>query len=396
MSAASREVSRAVTSGVVAVVVTTVPALAVAVPDYEMPFSCAQLWRGTTRPTHSPSPRAIDFNRRGDLGDLVLASAPGVVTRVENLGNRSYGRWVRVDHGRGYSSLYAHLRATWVRVGQRVDQGTVLGLVGATGSATGPHLHFEERRRSRLRRASFHQRIYRFGAGRSRSCSDVPLAGDWGGSGADQPGVFRRRPKGTFRLRMPDGSTTVVPHGRAADVPTVGDWNGDARTDVGVWRPATQTFLLRQALGTVHRVRLGQPGDVPVAGDWNGDLVTDVGVWRPATHTFRLLRENGSQQRIPLGAVGSQPLTGDWNGDGLTEVGVFNARPGMFVLRRVGVGGVVTVEKVAFGSAHSLPVVGDWDGDGDDDPGVWSRSTATFALRTSAGVTRSRFGLPRR
>jgi len=396
MNAACGGLPRTVTCGAVAVVVATAPAMAAAVPDYEMPFSCSQLWTGTTRPTHSPSSRAIDFNRRGDLGDLVLASAPGVVTRVQNLGNRSYGRWVRVAHGKGSSSLYAHLRATWVRVGQRVDQGTVLGLVGATGSATGPHLHFEERVGSRVRRATFHQRVYRYGRGSSRNCSDVPLAGDWAGSGADQPGVFRRAARGGFRLRLPDGTADVVRYGRAADVPAVGDWDGDDRTDVGVWRPRTATFLLRQDLGPVKQVRLGRPGDVPVTGDWNGDVATDVGVWRPATHTFRLRQPDGSARSVTLGTVASQPVTGDWNGDGRTEVGVFNAGTGTFVLRRVAAGGAVTVEKVAFGDGDSLPVTGDWDGDGDDDLGTWSRSTATFALRTSAGVTRSRFGQPRR
>ena len=62
-----------------------------------------QRWTGSTRPLHSPSSRAIDFNRRGDLGDLVLATAPGVVTRAENLGNRSYGRFLQVTHGGGQS-----------------------------------------------------------------------------------------------------------------------------------------------------------------------------------------------------------------------------------------------------------------------------------------------------
>jgi hypothetical protein len=396
MGAARRGRPRVLGSAVVAAVVTAVPTLAVAAPDYEMPFSCSQRWTGSTRPSHSPSPRAIDFNRRGDLGDLVVASAPGVVSRVENLGNRSYGRWVRVEHGNGHSSLYAHLRAAWVRVGQRVDQGAVLGLVGATGSATGPHLHFEERHGNRVRRPTFHQSIHAYGTRRSRSCSDVPVAGNWDGLGADELGVFRRRAKGRFRLLRPDGTTTVITLGGGADVPVVGDWGGDARADVGVWRPKTQTFLLRQGPATGERVRLGRPGDVPVAGDWNGDRATDVGVWRPATQTFRLLREDGSQQGIRLGTVGSQPVTGDWNADGLTEVGVFNAGAGMFVLRRVGPAGAVTIDKVTFGGLGSLPVVGDWDADGVDDLGTWSPGTATFSLRTSAGVTTSRFGLPRR
>jgi hypothetical protein len=352
MGVACRAKSRVTTTAVLVLVVLTVPAMAVGVPDFEMPFPCSQRWVGSARPTHSPSPRAIDFNRRGDLGDLVLASAPGVVSRVENLGNRSYGRFIQVDHGGGQTSLYAHLSAAWVRPGERVDQGAILGLVGATGSATGPHLHFEERVGSGLRRPVFHQRLYHFGPGRSASCSDVPVAGDWDGSGTVSLGVFRRTAPSRFRFLMPDGTAKVIPAGRASDV--------------------------------------------AVMGDWNGDGITDVGVWRPATHTFRLL-VNGSVQLISMGVVGSQPITGDWNGDGLDELGVFNAGAGVFVLRKAVLGGPVTLEKVPFGDQGSLPVVGDWNGDGIDDLGAWSRATATFALRTSTGVvTRKRFGLPRR
>jgi len=379
----------------VALVVASVPAVAAAVPDHEMPFPCSQRWTGSTRPSHSPSSRAIDFNRPNDLGDLVLASAPGVVSRVENLGNRSYGRWIMVEHVDGHSSLYAHLRATWVRVGQRVDQGAVLGVVGSTGGSTGPHLHFEERVGSRVRRATFHRSFYTYGTRTSLNCSDVPVAGNWNGAGADEVGVFRRVSPSRFRMRMANGTTTVISLGRGGDVPVVGDWDGNGRADVGVWRPRTRIFWLRDAAGAVDPVRLGQLGDVPVTGDWDGDGLTDVGVWRPATRSFHLRQSDGTQEVIPMGAVGSRPITGDWDGDGSTEVGVFNAGTGMFVLRRVDAGGAVTIERVPFGTATSLPVVGDWDGNGVDDLGTWAPGKAMFSMRTAAGVTRSPYGVPR-
>ena len=81
-------------------------------PDYEMPFPCGDTWDGSSRPNHSPSALAIDWNRPEDLGAMVVASAPGVVTTAVDLGNRSYGRYVVVDHGGGRTSLYAHLDAS--------------------------------------------------------------------------------------------------------------------------------------------------------------------------------------------------------------------------------------------------------------------------------------------
>jgi murein DD-endopeptidase MepM/ murein hydrolase activator NlpD len=57
-----------------------------------------------------------------------------------------YGRAVILDHGRGYTTLYAHMSGFGkIRQGQRISQGTVIGRVGSTGLATGPHLHYEFR-----------------------------------------------------------------------------------------------------------------------------------------------------------------------------------------------------------------------------------------------------------
>jgi len=56
-----------------------------------------------------------------------------------------YGNLVRIDHGNGVETRYAHLSAFRVAVGQFVNPGDVVGLMGATGSATGVHLHFEVR-----------------------------------------------------------------------------------------------------------------------------------------------------------------------------------------------------------------------------------------------------------
>ena len=118
--------------------------VASAAPTFKLPFGCGQVWSGQTRTGHSPA-NAIDFNRSGDEGDAVRASAGGTVSTVRNLGNESYGRYVVIDHGGGYTTYYAHLQDWTVSVGQSVARGTIIGHVGSTGGSSGPHLHYEQR-----------------------------------------------------------------------------------------------------------------------------------------------------------------------------------------------------------------------------------------------------------
>ena len=76
-------------------------------------------------------------------GTPVKAAAPGEVIYDGWL--RGYGRVVVLDHGKGYSTLYAHLSASLVKEGQVVKNGAVIARVGKTGNTTGYHLHFEVR-----------------------------------------------------------------------------------------------------------------------------------------------------------------------------------------------------------------------------------------------------------
>jgi len=123
-------------------------------PRFQLPFPCSQVWAGQTRTDHNPQ-NSVDFNRVDDFGDTVVAAASGTVTRVANEGNVSYGRWIEISHGNGYTTRYAHLSAQLVSVGQHVSQGQHIGRVGSTGGSTGPHLHFEERHNGVAIRAAF-------------------------------------------------------------------------------------------------------------------------------------------------------------------------------------------------------------------------------------------------
>ena len=85
--------------------------------------------------------RGIDF--AGTIGTELMAVAPG---RVVSAGERvGYGTTVEIDHGLGFTTLYAHLSQTLVTRGDWVRPGTVIGLAGSTGRSTGPHLHYEIR-----------------------------------------------------------------------------------------------------------------------------------------------------------------------------------------------------------------------------------------------------------
>ena len=79
-------------------------------------------------------------------GTPVLAAKAGRVLLVQSLGG--YGNTVLLDHGEGVETLYAHLQRALVREGDWIEQGVQLGAVGMTGTATGPHLHFELRNRA--------------------------------------------------------------------------------------------------------------------------------------------------------------------------------------------------------------------------------------------------------
>ena len=85
-----------------------------------------------------------DITGGGIHGKPVYATKAGkVITAVTS--NTGYGIYVLIDHGNGYSSLYAHMSARYVNTGDTVKKGQMIGRVGSTGNSTGPHHHFEIR-----------------------------------------------------------------------------------------------------------------------------------------------------------------------------------------------------------------------------------------------------------
>jgi len=123
------------------------------------PFGLQMSWpmiRGTLTQLFGPTTFALEpplgqykhFHTGIDIaaayGTPVLAAADGLVVAVRHT-TVGYGNYVIVAHGGGYFTLYAHLADTQVVEGQHVVRGQLVGDEGATGLATGPHLHFELR-----------------------------------------------------------------------------------------------------------------------------------------------------------------------------------------------------------------------------------------------------------
>lgn len=75
-------------------------------------------------------------------GTPIYAAGDGVVKRAD-AGSSGYGNHIRIDHGYGYVSLYAHLYKYNVKKNQKVKRGDVIGFVGSTGRSQAPHLHYE-------------------------------------------------------------------------------------------------------------------------------------------------------------------------------------------------------------------------------------------------------------
>lgn len=88
-------------------------------------------------------PGAIDI--ANSMGTPITSADSGrVITAVKQ--GYGYGWHVTLEHGNGLTTIYAHLSAIYVSVGQNVSKGQTIGAIGSTGRSTGPHLHFETRR----------------------------------------------------------------------------------------------------------------------------------------------------------------------------------------------------------------------------------------------------------
>ena len=115
----------------------------------ELPFAHASPVAGYTSSGFGyrlhPLENKVKFHYGTDFaansGTAVCAFADGTVLAAGQ--DDGYGNYVKIRHADGYTTLYGHCSKLLVRAGETVTMGQEIALVGATGKATGPHLHFE-------------------------------------------------------------------------------------------------------------------------------------------------------------------------------------------------------------------------------------------------------------
>jgi len=231
-----------------------------------------------------------------------------------------------------------------------------------------------------------------YGAG----TSDLPLVGDWNGSGTTKVGVYRPcggPSPGTFILDSLGNRNINSSHTQfsanitcgSGDVPVVGDWTGDGKAKVGLFLPGAQGAWYLDSGGNGQFSSLGylgQSGDQPVVGNWRQPNVkpqrTSIGIFR---NGLWLLDTNGDNYYTPadmpyffFGQAGDQPLVGRWTGSTQDKVAVF--RPynqpgqsnkqdgaGLFVIDLNGDGNFTWADRALFFNniqPGDVAVIGNW------------------------------------
>ena len=227
--------------------------------------------------------------------------------------------------------------------------------------------------------------LYNFSAAGSTGSADMPVAGYMSGFQGSTLGAFITKIAGTFALAVVappvfyldvwhntgyNGTNVTLgaaTYGTSTDVPIAGDWNGTGQKLLGVFRNGTW-ILDTNANGVLDvadkTVTFGQAGDIPVVGDWNGTGRVKLGLYRAGTFILDL---SGRLSGVPtgltdatftFGQAGDLPVAGDWTNNGTTRVGVF--RNGQWL---IDFNGTRTVSATwNFGQAGDKPVVGNWGG----------------------------------
>ncbi len=108
---------------------------------WPVPYDVARISSVFGEPRGSSRHKGLDLT--APKGTRVRSTADGRVSFAGRSGD--FGRLVIVEHSDGYETRYAHLKSIEVKKGKKLKRGAVIGTVGESGNATGPHLHYEVR-----------------------------------------------------------------------------------------------------------------------------------------------------------------------------------------------------------------------------------------------------------
>lgn len=120
----------------------SIPAILPVSKNAAHPVSSSYGWR--MHPIYKTVKFHAGMDFTGIVGTPIYATGDGIVE--SNTFDKGYGRHVVIDHGFNYKTLYAHMKESYVKKGQKIKRGDVIGYLGNTGLSTGPHLHYEVRK----------------------------------------------------------------------------------------------------------------------------------------------------------------------------------------------------------------------------------------------------------
>lgn len=183
------------------------------------------------RPQFGRMHRGIDLAL--NTGDTVRSSYDGRVVLISNDPD-GYGRYVKVKHSNGMETLYAHLSEPLVVSGQQVRAGQPLGLGGATGNATGPHLHFETRVNGTAVDPSAY---FDFGTGRARQDARSPI-NDGGRTKSNQQQPSRKEGKKSESRKQPSAQQPKMsrPRLKVETIASAGNRNKGGKPRPGTYQ----------------------------------------------------------------------------------------------------------------------------------------------------------------
>jgi putative transposon-encoded protein len=306
--------------------------------------------------------------------------------------------FVRLDHGDGTESFYAHLATGSVsgfgiHVGQTVPKYTPLAITGNIGNSCGAHLHYQVQTPCTNSNGFCTSVASSFldpnvlsqdpnGVPQSlSSTSQYVISGNQPVQSGTTVGDYNGDRKTDLATWRPgnqtwytNGALPVTQYGQNGDIPVPSDYNGDGKTDIALWRPGTANWYTNGALPVTQ---YGQNGDIPVPGDYNGDGKIDLALWRPSTGTWYT---SGALPVTQYGQAGDIPVPGDYNGDGKTDIALWRPSNGTWYFN-----GVLPVTQ--YGQAGDIPVPADYNGDGKTDIALWRPSTATWYTNGALPVT---------